>query len=1057
MRLNPELTYRGALRILGHHDHPTLTALDTVLGGAILAAGIPGAAAFGWVDQDSEALGLIRKLLDATPERLRGTSGRLRQELVVAAHTTIVGAALFEALRTELGGAYRRLGLTDARRHRVGTPGDGALESLYEAPAPIPTAVAGFQETAKGPLKEFFATRAEHVMRFLDGLAAREGRGERPDHDPDHDRLAERVAARAGAVYLDHYLRLAGAVPEFLVWTLLVGQAASYEAVRDAQADLRDAAAAASQVLRRLELLLTASRTVAAPAAHDPRSLLHDANRSVLDQPILPRDAMRHVDSVAFPLIGDAYVTPSFRAARSGSGAGLGQEQWWDQQSQRPDLDAFIAAHLGTPESVTRPLLVLGHPGAGKSLLTKVIAARLPAQTHTVIRVPLRNVDADAPVYEQIQQALRDATHGRVDWAQLTAAARDTTRVVLLDGLDELLQASSANNSGYIQRIVEFQRQEARMELPVVVIVTSRTLVVDRASIPPGTPVLRLDDFTNEQVSAWLTAWGGANAAAARAGAVRLLSADAALRFVPIARQPLLLLMLALYAADPGVPDLDAAALSTADLYGRLLDNFVRREVVKTDPGGDPDEFDRAVELRLWHLAVAAFAMFNRGQQSVSEDALNADLLAMPDPPSTDGMRPARRTVGQFFFVHTAQSDGHRDAQAERSYEFLHATFGEYLIADHTVRLLADLAARMPAAGRHIDDDLVQALLSHQTLATRERILPFAQDIAARLDEPGRAAVLRLLSRLLAQARRRVGNQHFATYITTVPDPVAALAAYTANLVLLRTALAPSASAALEDLLPSGADRADWEDLVWLWRSALRADCRAALLENLSFDPEHNVARHSVSSGINISELTGFAYLTGDPAALYVRAGYAVIHQGGTFAPPADDAILSYAAFLSTTNDRKAGDEELDDLVRDGVSLSEPAALMMLPNLWKIELDRDGHTLMVLTDATLRAFAHPVDHAVSVHLALLVARRPEIIDLVPGLTDARWYQPAATSTATILRLAAAQMLNEAGRVLDKLCARISPSTAAQPPNELALAIWDLVRSGDLFDPRRGLK
>jgi hypothetical protein len=47
-----------------------------------------------------------------------------------------------------------------------------------------------------------------------------------------------------------------------------------------------------------------------------------------------------------------------------------------------------------------------------------------------------------------------------------------------------------------------------------------------------------------------------------------------------LAQQPLLLLMLALYAADPAVAQLDAS-LATADLYQRLLENFARREVVK--------------------------------------------------------------------------------------------------------------------------------------------------------------------------------------------------------------------------------------------------------------------------------------------------------------------------------------------------------------------------------------------------------------------------------------------------------------------------------------------
>src|SRR4051812_12700541 len=98
------MTYRGALALLGHHDRPLLDALDGLLGGAILAAGaIPGAALFSWTDQKNEAMGLVRKLLDAATDRLHGATGVSRHSLIIAAHTTLVGSALFDALRHFLG------------------------------------------------------------------------------------------------------------------------------------------------------------------------------------------------------------------------------------------------------------------------------------------------------------------------------------------------------------------------------------------------------------------------------------------------------------------------------------------------------------------------------------------------------------------------------------------------------------------------------------------------------------------------------------------------------------------------------------------------------------------------------------------------------------------------------------------------------------------------------------------------------------------------------------------------------------------------------------------
>lgn len=75
MRDVPELTFRGALGVLGHYDRPVLDRLNTLLGGLIMVAGaaltgltaapvVAIAALWGWVDQKNEALGLVRKLLE---------------------------------------------------------------------------------------------------------------------------------------------------------------------------------------------------------------------------------------------------------------------------------------------------------------------------------------------------------------------------------------------------------------------------------------------------------------------------------------------------------------------------------------------------------------------------------------------------------------------------------------------------------------------------------------------------------------------------------------------------------------------------------------------------------------------------------------------------------------------------------------------------------------------------------------------------------------------------------------------------------------------------------
>ena len=416
------------------------------------------------------------------------------------------------------------------------------------------------------------------------------------------------------------------------------------------------------------------------------------------------------------------------------------------------------------------------------------------------------------PILDQVQQALDLSTHRRVDWWRLVEQSRDTVRVVLLDGLDELLQATSNDRSGYLQDVMEFQRLEAEQNRPVVVVVTSRTVVADRVDIPVGTTVVKLDYFDETDIEEWLDSWREVNASLIASGAVRELTIAAALQRFDLARQPLLLLMLALYSAEPTFPPLDTD-LSTANLYQRLLDNFARREVAKkANHKLSGDEMDRQVRDQLGRLSVAALAMFSRGRQDITEVELRVDLAALDEnlPTQTDPAQLGQRLLGEFFFVHAAearplsepvQSDSpaagtvRRRDQTRRCYEFLHATFGEYLVASRVVDELVDVAETALTGRRgprEPEDDLLFALLSHQPLAVRRSTLTFAKELFANLADAERSHALAVLEILIQSYRRRYGSDRYAAYRPTPLDRVRQLATYSANLVTLRSALEPS-------------------------------------------------------------------------------------------------------------------------------------------------------------------------------------------------------------------------------------------------------------------------
>ena len=78
--------------------------------------------------------------------------------------------------------------------------------------------------------------------------------------------------------------------------------------------------------------------------------------------------------------------------------------------SARDDACRFLAAYLTSPAALEAPLILLGQPGSGKSVLTRILAARLPTTDFLTIRVELRQVPAEADLQDQIEFAVRAST-----------------------------------------------------------------------------------------------------------------------------------------------------------------------------------------------------------------------------------------------------------------------------------------------------------------------------------------------------------------------------------------------------------------------------------------------------------------------------------------------------------------------------------------------------------------------------------------------------------------------------------------------------------------------
>ncbi|NUT91718.1 MAG: ATP-binding protein [Saccharothrix sp.] len=815
------LTYEGALRLLGKHDEKWIKRIDVLLGGVILGAGVVAmlvnpvaapivafTALWGWVDQKNEAVRLVSQALAALPKRRRAVAHSERVEQMTAAHTVLVVSAYFEVMREALGDDYELLELSEQDRANIAL---GGLQFLYTSQVPKPGAQRGFEENLAA-VGTWQAQLHRDVIRSFGHLAH--------PWRPNVARRLSDVPEKALARYQSHYLALAAEIPEFRVWAVVTEAAATRAEVRGLRLDLLDGPDSAMSRLERILVEFVDSQQV---RRADLRDWVARANRAVLDEPILPRPTgARYGKHLVIPTIEQAFITPRYRFAVASDESQPADDKWWNAQEQHDNLQTRLIAHLSSIEATTGPLLLLGHPGAGKSLLTKVLASRLPADGYTVVRVPLRRVDGHSAVLTQVQQALNLATNDRVRWSDLVDQSAGTVRVVILDGLDELLQQTHTRLYGYLDAVAEFQRREAEQGHPVTVVVTSRTLACDRVGIAGGTTMIKLDDFDDGRIESWLTSWHTVNAAGIAEGVIREFPLDVALHQRELTAQPLLLMMMALYVSNPDTTMLDAR-LSSAELYHRLLEHFAEREAEKSPTRLEPGAIRAAMDDHLTRLSTAALGMFNRGRQDITARQLEHDLHALTD--DRGSLDAGERVLGEFFFVYAAES--RVSADADRHYEFLHATFGEYLVASRVVDELAEIAraafSSRRGGMRTPEDDFLYALLSHQTLAQLRPALTFTTELAAALPRAEVDRLLAVLDALIERHRVRLPSQRFRDYLPGDGDHVARLAAYSANLLLLRLAMSPGLAHPVHRIVPGRDPLGLWRSMLALWRAGLSA------------------------------------------------------------------------------------------------------------------------------------------------------------------------------------------------------------------------------------------
>jgi hypothetical protein len=834
------LSYADAVKLLDGPDGETAGAIDRLLGGLLLvASAVGGGFALSLFEPGRELVSLSRGLVAGLGERLRGLGRFDRSERLAAAHAVLVVTAFFEVLaETPLPFDVRELELTRAEQVAVttgGVPGSSRLRKvaaeLLRTQLPMPAPQRPYELMLEA-LGGFYNAVSDQILQFVSGLAVWE-RISDAARSEFVAALGENLSDRAVGRYEVLFRKLAADFPEVGFWANLVDHQATRAEIRQLSAGFAG-----------LEQGIASIAIGRVPDVR--RAELARIYRAALDRPILA--AGDAPSGLVIPSLGVAYVNPDFRVAEIDATDSPADESWWARQPVSDDLEGFLLGHLTAPQATQAPLVVLGQPGSGKSVLTRVLAARLPASEFLVVRVPLREVPADADLQAQVEYAIRDATGEPLTWPALARTAEDALPVVLLDGFDELLQATGTNQSDYLEKITAFQSREADLGRPVAVVVTSRTAVADRARFTSGAVAVRLEAFRDAQITQWLATWNDANTAYFAAHGIDALAPEAVTAHHDLASQPLLLMMLALYDADHNALQSAEAQLGHAELYERLLTRFARREVQKTGPALSDLESRHESERELLRLSVVAFSMFNRGRQWVTEGELDTDLPRLLGNAGGHGQQAGLRAaltaaqvvIGRFFFVHEAQAS--RDGIQLRTCEFLHATFGEYLIARLVTRELDDLAEAAKRDARRSrpaspDDTFIYALLSFSPLATRGSTISFLRELIQAMPASRREIAGQLMLSLFHNALDWRADSSYRDYKPIDVSAPARHAAYSANLLVLAVLAAGEVTG--KQLFPESDDQVlGWRAMAGLWRSQLSSEGWTGMNETLTLDRE---------------------------------------------------------------------------------------------------------------------------------------------------------------------------------------------------------------------------
>ncbi|HEX8920957.1 MAG TPA: pentapeptide repeat-containing protein [Pyrinomonadaceae bacterium] len=380
------------------------------------------------------------------------------------------------------------------------------------------------------------------------------------------------------------------------------------------------------------------------------------------------------------------------------------------------DLEQELEGWLKRDDADDAVRLISGGPGSGKSSFTKMLAARLAERDERrLLFVPLHHFELTDDLEDAIRKFVRYDPY--LPPNPLDPEDNDSKLLIIFDGLDELAmqgKAAAELAQQFVREVLKKTYQFNLREPRLKVLISGRELVIQANAtefrkpqqilhaLPYFVPEDSRKEYTDsqkllqhDQRQQWWTNYGKASGRDYK-GLPAELNDE---KLLEITSQPLLNYLVAL-SYTPGQFNLSAESNLNV-IYEDLLKAVYQRGWAKHQHpsmrGVTEDQFIRLLE----EIAVAAWHGDGRTTtvKEIEEHCESSGVLSLLHQFQEDTSKGITRLLMAFYF----RGAGARSLSSEKTFEFTHKSFAEYLTARRIVRLVARIQTELESPRTNID------------------------------------------------------------------------------------------------------------------------------------------------------------------------------------------------------------------------------------------------------------------------------------------------------------------------------------------------------------------